>query len=194
VARGDCETAFAEAAAADGILLSKQSLPWISRRGHLVLTESRAVIARDALLAIFQALGGVTAELEAAAAARLPGDFLHEPTGTLIEVDERQHFTSARLLTLRLYPPEIPLGFDRAEYEALCRRLQGQANRDFAHRSAPAFGPGGRQQQRAYFDSLRDLAAPVMGHPPVIRIQAPHRNGTAAYKQHRDQILTALRA
>jgi hypothetical protein len=190
--RGDCEKAFEQAAAADGIVLIRQSLPWITRRGHLALTDERAAHAREALTAIFEALGGETGELEAQAFARLPGDFLHEPTGTLIEVDERQHFTSARLQTLRLYPPDIPVGFDREHYEGLCRRLQGVANRDFSHRSAPAFGPGGRTRQRAYFDSLRDLSAPAMGRPPVIRIDAPHSNGAAAYRQHRVRLTQLL--
>lgn len=189
MARGDCEKAFAEAAAADGIVLGRQSLPWITRRGHLALTDEACAPARDALQAIFEALGGDVGELQLAAAVRLTGDFLHEPTGTMIEVDEHQHFTSARLQTLRLYPPDIPVGFDRGHYEALCRRLQGQANRAFAHRSAPAFGPGGRQRQRAYFDSLRDLSPPSMGHPPVLRIDAPHGNGAAAYRQHRARLL-----
>lgn len=40
--------------------------------------------------------------------SRLPGDFLDEPTGTLIEIDELQHFTSARLASLDLYPNDIP--------------------------------------------------------------------------------------
>jgi hypothetical protein len=54
------------------------------------------------------------------------------------------------------------------------------------------FGVGGRQRQRAYYDSLRDLATPAMGHPPVVRVAAPERDGRAAYVRHRDYLLALL--
>lgn len=112
MARGDCQRGFAQAAAEDGIVLGKQSFTWLSQRGHLELPDE-AASAREALAAIYAALDGDHQELAAAPATRLSGDFVHEPTGTLIEIDEHQHFTSARLTTLRLYPAEVPLGFDR---------------------------------------------------------------------------------
>ncbi len=188
MARGDCQRAFAEAALADGIVLAGQSFPWLCQQGHIALPDS-AGHAREALGRIYAALGG---DLEAPATARstrLTSDFLHEPTGTLLELDEHQHFSSARLQTLDLYPPDIPLGFDLDAYKALCRRWRGQADTAFAHRDARGFGPGGRQRQRAYYDALRDLATPAMGHPPLIRIEAPTDNGRGAYKLHRDRLL-----
>jgi hypothetical protein len=83
---------------------------------------------------------------------------VHEPTRTLIEIDEHQHYTSARLTTLRLYPAEVPLGFDREEYIVLCRRWKGQAIRRSRTALPVVLGPRGRQRQRAYYDALRDLA------------------------------------
>jgi hypothetical protein len=188
VARGDCQREFAQAAAEDGIALGKQSFPWLCQRGHLALGGD-ASPARDALAEIYRALGGALADLDAAPATRLSGDFVHEPTRTLIEIDEHQHFTSAQLTTLRLYPAELKLGFDRDEDITLCRRWKGQADKAFAHRAARGFGAGGRQRQRAYYDALRDMATPAMGHPPLIRIEAPLNNGRAAYEKHRERLL-----
>ncbi len=122
----------------------------------------------------------------------LTGDFLHEPTGALIEVDEHQHFTSDRLLTFDHYPAGTPLGFDLDEYRALCRQWAPKADRYRATKAAVGFGPGGRQRQRAYHDALRDLAAPDMGSPPIIRVPAPARDGHAAYQRNRDRLSGTL--
>jgi hypothetical protein len=40
---------------------------------------------------------------------------------------------------------------------------------------------GARRAQRAYFDSVRDLAAPVFGNGPVIRVPAADCDGAIAY-------------
>jgi xanthine dehydrogenase molybdopterin-binding subunit B len=59
-------------------------------------------------------------------------------------------------------------------------------------KAARGFGIGGRQKQRAYYDALRDLAAPAMGRPPLIRIDAAERDPTDAYRRHRKLLLRAL--
>ena len=191
MARGDCQKEFGQAAEEDGIVFSKQSFSWLCQQGHLALPDE-AANARELLEQIYFELGGSLEELAAAPPTRLSGDFVHEPTATLVEVDEQQHFTTARLRTLKQYPKHQALGFDLEEYMALCRRHQAQANRAFAHRTARGFGAGGRQHQRAYYDALRDLAAPAMGHPPLIRIEAPHDNGRAAYQKHRERLILAM--
>jgi hypothetical protein len=94
--RGDCQRAFEIAAAADGIVLSRQSLRWLCERGHLALPDE-ASGAREVLERIFLALGGNLQELAAGRSNRVPGDFIHEPTRTPIETDEPQHFTASRL-------------------------------------------------------------------------------------------------
>jgi hypothetical protein len=191
VARGDTQREFAAAAASDGIELERQSLPWLSERGHLALPEP-AVAARELLERIYLALGADLDLLGTARSNRLTGDFLHPDTGTLIEIDESQHFSSARLTTLDLYPPQLPLGFDLERYRNLCRRWRRDSDGYYRTKPARGFGVGGRQKQRAYYDALRDIAAPAMGHPPLIRIDAPNRNGRAAYIEHRDRLLAAL--
>lgn len=141
---------------------------------------------------IFVALGGIEAEQAAKRTTPLPGDFVHEQSGVMIEIDESQHFTTARLTTLELYPSDAPLGFSLGSYRDLCEQWRARSERYRASKDARGFGPGGRVRQRAYHDALRDLAAPVMGHPPVLRVAAPDRDGDAAYLRVRDQLVSLL--
>jgi hypothetical protein len=187
MARGDCQRAFAQAAADDGISLIRQSLPWLNQRGHLGLPPEGAR-ALPALEGIFTALDGDHLAILGAPLTPLPGDFLHALSGTLVEIDESQHFTSARLATLKLYPGDVELGYDLDRYKRLCATWRAKSDGYFRSKSARAFGAGGRQRQRAYFDALRDIAAPAMGYPPVIRVPAPDRDGLAAYREARDRL------
>ncbi|MBA2359786.1 MAG: hypothetical protein H0V79_02420 [Actinobacteria bacterium] len=186
--RGDCQREFAEAAAEDGIELQPQSFSWLCQQGHLALPDE-ARKAADLLERIYLALGGDLDVLATARRTRLPGDFVHEPTGTLIEIDESQHFTSARLTALDLYPDDVALGFDLDHYKALCRKWRQASDGYYRKKAAPGFGVGGRQRQRAYYDALRDLAAPSMGQPPVIRIDVPLREGRVAYRTRRERLV-----
>ena len=184
---GDCERAFAAAAGRDRISLERAREPWLNQRGHLGLPESAHGVV-EVLGAIFDALEGRLAEQAAKRLTPLPGDFRHVATGTLIEIDESQHFTSFRLRTLDLYPDSSQLGFDLNEYRTLCREWSARSDRYRASKAAVGFGPGGRQRQRAYHDALRDLVAPEVGRPPVVRVAAPDRDGDAAYLRVRDSL------
>ena len=188
------QIAFQAAAAADDIELIPQSVEWLNYQGHWGLPD-QATTARQVLDRIWQALKGDPAGYAGRPPTRLPGDFIHPPTGTLIEYDETQHFSSARLTVLRLYPADQSLGFDREEYMKLCVRWCRDADGKWKNKEAIGFpGPFGRQRQRAYYDSLRDLATPAMGFPPLIRVPDPYDNGRAAWKRHRDRIHDALTA
>lgn len=162
---GDCQRAFAAAAEADGVQLGPSRLPWINQRGHFGLPPEGRV-ARAPLEAIFTALGGDSAAQAAKRTTPLTGDFTETSTGTLIEIDESQHFTSFRALSLRLYPSDVRVSFDRNHYMDLCRELAPRSDRYRASKAAVGFGPGGRQRQRAYHDALRDLRLqPVVVRP-----------------------------
>lgn len=189
---GAAQADFRQAAATDGIELEAAKVSWINQRGHFALPRVAAEIAGPALEAIFMALEGQSAAQRGKRLIALPGDFYHAPTGTFIETDEMQHFTSFRLRTLELYPSGAPLGFDTNFYVHLCRQWAPTADKYRAAKDATGFGPGGRQRQRAYNDALRDLAIPAMGHPPVIRIPILDDNGAAAYMRHREMLLLAL--
>jgi hypothetical protein len=201
VAAGDVQAAFAQAAAEDGIVLSSQAFDWLCEQGHVGL-ERVAKARRDPAL-----VGPVKAALEPLGAiyARLKGDvsvlhasrenlllavdLVHEPTGTVIEVDDAAHFTSFRLTALELYPADARLGFDLGEHEELCRAWCARTDGLARGLAAKGFGFGGMQRERAYHDALRDLAVPAMGHPPVVRIAAVDGDGAAAYRRHRDALL-----
>jgi hypothetical protein len=95
-------------ARAEGLPVEKgRGVPWLSARGHLhpVAAEACSLVL-DALAAIHSSLGGDAQALAAKPPRNPPTpDLVHTDTGAIIEVDEVQHFTSARLLTLDQYPP-----------------------------------------------------------------------------------------
>jgi hypothetical protein len=204
VALGDVKSAFARAAAEDGIVLESRSFDWLSEQGHVGL-ERVAKARRDPALvtpvkAALERLGAIYARLEGDVsvlhASRenllLPVDLVHARTGTVIEVDDSAHFTSFRLAALDLYPPDAAVGFDLDEHRALCRAWSARTDRLGGGMPAKGFGFGGLQRQRAYHDALRDLATPAMGHPPLVRIAAVDGDGAAAYRSGRASLLALL--
>jgi hypothetical protein len=197
VADDDVHSAFAQAAAKDGIDLGSASFDWLCEQGHVGL-ERVAKARQDPALArpvtdafevldrIFARLRGDLSVLHAAHEnLLLPSDLVHRPTGTLIEVDDAAHFTSFRLAALELYPDAAELGFDLAEYKELCRAWSATSDGLARGLAAKGFGFGGVQRERAYHDALRDLATPAMGHPPLVRIAAVDGDGAAAYHRSR---------
>ena len=165
-------------------------LPWLTRYGHLAarVQERLPRDVLDALRALFVALGGDERRLAAKTRGGMSTDFLLLPGGRLVELDERQHLTAERAQTFRYYPAGAELGYSLREYRVLCEEWGERAQRDFAHRQAAEFPrAGGRRAQRAYFDAVRDLAAPYFGHGPVIRVPAPDRDieaACAAFRAH----------
>jgi hypothetical protein len=169
-----------------------RTVPWLSARGH-----TEGVVQRDAPPHVIAALRSIHAHLggdEQLLAAKRGGnsptpDLIHEELGCVIEVDEEQHFTTARLRTFGQYPADVPLGYQLETYVGLVREWTPRGDRAFAHRVSADFPrPGGRQAQRAYNDSLRDLLAPTFTGHPVIRLAVPDRSlrGTL------DELKTAL--
>jgi len=193
--------AFAQAAAEDGIRLEPQSFDWLCEQGHVGL-ERVAKARRDPALVepvkaalqtlsrIYAHLKGDVSVLHASRENLLLGvDLVHEPTGTVIEVDDSMHFTSFRLAALELYPADAAVGFDLDEHKALCRTWCAKTDGLARGLAAKGFGFGGLQRERAYRDALRDLATPAMGHPPLVRIAAADGDGAAAYRRNRTSLL-----
>jgi hypothetical protein len=205
MATADTRAAFAEAAARDGVVLERATFDWLCEQGHVGL-ERVAKARRDA--AIVAPVIAALAELERICArlrgdvtvlhaARenllLPCDLVHAPSGTIVEVNGPEHFTSARLAALELYPADAAVGFDLAAHAALCRDLAPTTDTLSRGLPAKAFGFGGVLRERAYHDALRDLATPTMGHPPLVRIAAADGDGAAAYARHRDALVALAR-
>jgi len=164
---------------------------WLTRNGHLSpkVGDKLPADTRDALDRILDALQGDAAALAAKTRGSSRVDFILESRGIVVEYDEVQHFTTARLKSLSLYPATAALGFDRSDYAALVRRWASRGDKGFAHKTAAEFpGPAGRQRQRAYFDAFRDLAAPHFGNGPLIRIASPGNDYGAAVERLRSAI------
>jgi len=200
VGPGDVRSAFAQAAAGDGIVLGSRSFDWLCEQGHVGL-ERVARARRDPALAApvraaVERLGAIYARLRGDVsvlyASRenllLPVELVHEPTGTVVEVDEPPHFTSFRLAALELYAPDARVGFDLDEHKELCRVWCATTDGLSRGLAAKGFGFSGVQRERAYRDALLDLAAPAMGHPPVVRIAVVDGDGAAAYRRHRESL------
>ncbi len=204
VAPGNVQLAFAQAAAADGIVLGNQSFDWLCEQGHVGLERVARARRDPALVApvtaaletldtIYARLKGDISVLHASREnLLLPVDLVHEPTGTVVEVDESIHFTSSRLTTLELYPADVRVAFDLDEHKELCRAWCSRTEDLSRSLAAKGFGFGGVQRERAYHDALRDLATPAMSHPPLVRIAAVDGDGTAAYRRHRTSLLQLL--
>lgn len=90
-----------------------------------------------------------------------PSDYFIKSRNCLVEFDESQHFTAPRGYTLTLYPKREKLGFDRKKWINRCNTL----NR---HDNDPAF----RDEQRAWYDTLRDLLPGVFEMNPTVRVCA----------------------
>ncbi len=206
MAPGDVRSAFAQAAGEDGIVLAGGSFDWLCEQGHLGL-ERVAKARRDpaivepviaavaALAAIYARLKGDSSVLSASREnLLLPVDLLHEPTGTLIQLDEPAHFTSFRLSSLGFYPAGVAVGYDLDAYKELCREWSAASDGVARGLAAKGFGFGGVQRERAYHDALFDLATPAMGHPPLVRIAVLDGDGAAAYRLQRASLAARLSA
>jgi hypothetical protein len=78
----------------------------------------------------------------------------------IVEYDERQHFTKPRLITLDRVPAGYKLGFEIAFWRRECERIQARDN-----------DPPYRDEQRAWYDVLRDIMPPALGMGGTVRIR-----------------------
>ena len=90
-----------------------------------------------------------------------PCDFWVPDPGFIVEFDESQHFTSPRKRALCAYAGEHPLGFSAERWTALCENHNAKDN-----------DPPFRDEQRAWYDTLRDLVPSLEGLQPTVRLYA----------------------
>jgi hypothetical protein len=86
-------------------------------------------------------------------------DYYLPEVNLIIEFDERQHFTLLRSASLQAYPTYIKTGFDKSRWIDLSKKINAGDN-------SPIY----RDEQRAFYDSLRDIIAPQVGLKPIVRI------------------------
>jgi hypothetical protein len=89
----------------------------------------------------------------------------------VLEVDERQHFTSSRMITLDFYGG-VRTAFSVAAWRHRCHELRGrEPSGGFARRCPPLFpDAGGRHGQRAFRDFLADTLPIAHGWLPTMRV------------------------
>jgi len=108
----------------------------------------------DALGRIFAALTSYRGHTGfATAGRRLVCDIVIPSQRLIVEYDERQHFTVPRAIALQLYPNNVTICFDRTEWIAHCKSIAATDN-----------DPIYRDEQRAFYDSVRDILASVNGY------------------------------
>jgi len=118
---------------------------------------------------IFDALAVIHGELQRhrgfskfVRARRLPKvDFYIPSRRMVVEFDESQHFTLPRLISLQAYPEDFPLGFPRNKWMDLAEKLNKRDN-----------DPPFRDEQRAWYDTLRDFSPVVLNHSATVRLFA----------------------
>ena len=86
-------------------------------------------------------------------------DFFVPNPGFLVEFDESQHFTIPRKQALSHYPDSLKLGFPKEKWIDLCSKIQAMDN-----------DPCYRDEQRAWYDTLRDFLPEIEGLAPTVRL------------------------
>ena len=111
---------------------------------------------------IYKALQDYLGHQQFVRAAQLPPvDFYVPNPGFIVEFDEPQHFTVPRGLALSKYPHELTLGFSKEKWHRLCEQIK-------ARDPDPVY----RDEQRAWYDTLRDFLPTIVGLKPTTRLYA----------------------
>ena len=93
-------------------------------------------------------------------ARKLPrADFFIPNQNLIIEFDESQHFTRPREIALNLYPKTEGFGFSVNRWHKLCQEMKKRDN-----------DPPYRDEQRAWYDTLRDFAPLLWKTGKTIRL------------------------
>jgi len=86
-------------------------------------------------------------------------DFFIPKPGFIVEFDESQHFTLSRKISLQNYPQNLRLGFPLRKWFTLCEKINAKDN-----------DPPFRDEQRAWYDTLRDFLPELEGLEPTVRL------------------------
>jgi very-short-patch-repair endonuclease len=86
-------------------------------------------------------------------------DIVVEDKKLILEYDENQHFSRARLISLQHYPSDIKLGYSLQEWITYCEIINAKDNY-----------PADRDEKRAFYDTVRDIEAQKSGYK-LIRVK-----------------------
>ena len=133
------------------------SLPWSARPEDYAITPIGNQLQR-----IRTALGDLRGHRDFIKSAQMPPcDYFISDPPFILEFDESQHFSHARLVTLSLYPDKLGVGFSVARWQKLCREIDARDD-----------DPFDRDERRAWYDTLRDLVPNIHEFRPTIRLYA----------------------
>jgi len=114
----------------------------------------------DKLTEIYRSLENHRGFKDITKAKTLPNcDFYMPKDNFVLEFDETQHFTLPRKIALEHYPKELKLGFDRTKWITLCKKIDAKDN-----------NPPFRDEQRAWYDTLRDFLPELITLRPTVRV------------------------
>lgn len=142
-----------------GHCLANHRFPWPAGAVAYAGTAIQPVLQKVA--AVLHANRGYRVEDFVKARTLAPCDFWVPDPGFVVEFDESQHFTKPRRSALAAYDDSLPLGFSRHRWIELCRKHDAKDN-----------DPPHRDEQRAWYDTLRDLVPLLEGHLPTVRLYA----------------------
>jgi hypothetical protein len=134
-----------------------RAFPWPAK----VQCYEHTVIG-DTLKKIHVALGELRGYRDFAKSAQVPPcDYYVSNPPFIVEFDESQHFSRARLASLMLYPTGFKAGFPLSGWRDLCLEINAEDD-----------DPPDRDERRAWYDALRDLVPTVHGFCPTVRLYA----------------------
>jgi len=112
-------------------------------------------------------------------------DFFIPNPGVVVECDESQHFTLPRKISLENYPDEKRTGYLKELWVARCAELDKHDN-DPPFRNEP--WKKCRDEQRAWYDTLRDFLPEIKGFQPTVRLYAEERDWCKMDPQNSDDV------
>ena len=104
-------------------------------------------------------------------------DYFIPNPGFLVEFDESQHFTIPRKRALLNYPDSLKLGFFKEKWINLCSKIQATDN-----------DPCYRDEQRAWYDTLRDFLPEIEGLAPTVRLYSKDMRWCSLDPDRRDDV------
>ena len=104
-------------------------------------------------------------------------DYYVPDPGFVLEFDESQHFTMPRKIALLSYPYKSRSGFSLAQWIYTCDKIK-------AHDPDPIY----RDEQRAWYDTLRDFLPEFKGPEPTVRLYSKEMQWCSLNPDNRDDI------